>query len=202
MIKTIIFDIAGVLVGFDWAPFFKKYFHDDETILRLRDALFGHGVWSELDRGVWTDEELIQGFASAAPDLEDKIRLFYQHMDEALWQYDFSKDWIRELQGRGYRVLFLSNWSYRLLRRADLTDFTPLMDGGIFSCQVHKLKPNADIYQEILRKYDLEADECVFLDDTLPNVEGAKACGLHAIHVKNHEQAVEALEKLLTGSES
>ena len=75
-IKTIIFDIAGVLVGFDWTPFFQKYYGDDTILIeRMRDTLFRHGIWSELDRGVWSDEEIIQGFLHISPDLEKELLL-------------------------------------------------------------------------------------------------------------------------------
>ena len=56
--KTIIFDIGYVLVDYDWNEYLRTIFSDEHTIEVVADALYNHGVWNELDRGVWTDEQL------------------------------------------------------------------------------------------------------------------------------------------------
>ena len=56
--KTIIFDIGYVLVDYDWNKYLHTIFSDEHTIEVVADALYNHGVWNELDRGVWTDEQL------------------------------------------------------------------------------------------------------------------------------------------------
>jgi HAD hydrolase, family IA, variant 3 len=48
-----------------------------------------------------------------------------------------------------------------------------LMDGTLISADVKLLKPDPQIYQTFLKKFDLKAEECVFIDDTPINVEGA-----------------------------
>lgn len=198
MIKTIIFDIGGVLIGYNWMDFLMQLFNDEEKAKRLRENIFKH--WNEVDRGVISDEELLELFASDAPDLKDDIKYFWDHIGEALWQFDFTKDWLKELKDRGYQLLYLSNWSNHVRECAlKQLDFIPLMDGGIFSYEVKLIKPDHAIYEEIIRKYKLNPEECVFLDDKLANCEAARECGLHAVQVvdHNHDIALEGLEKLL-----
>ena len=198
MIKTIIFDIGGVLIGYNWLDFLTKLFNDEEKAKRLKENIFKH--WNEVDRGVISDEELLELFASDAPDLKDDIKYFWEHVGEALWQFDFTKDWLKELKARGYQLLYLSNWSYHVRECSqEQLDFLPLLDGGIFSYEVKLIKPDHEIYEEIIRKYDLTPSECVFLDDKLANCEAARECGLHAVQVvdHNHDIALEGLEKLL-----
>ena len=198
MIKTIIFDIGGVLIGYNWMDFLMQLFNDEEKAKRLRENIFKH--WNEVDRGVISDEELLELFASDAPDLKDDIKYFWDHIGEALWQFDFTKDWLKELKDRGYQLLYLSNWSNHVRECAlKQLDFIPLMDGGIFSYEVKLIKPDHAIYEEIIRKYELNPEECVFLDDKLANCEAARECGLHAVQVvdHNHDIALEGLEKLL-----
>jgi putative hydrolase of the HAD superfamily len=147
---------------------------------------------------VWSEEELIADFTKEIPELKNEVLEFWNNAGGALWQYDFTKDWLKDLKTRGYQVLFLSNWSYHLKEQAkEQLDFLPLMDGGVFSCDVKMVKPDHGIYNEILKKYNLTANECVFLDDKEPNVIAARECGLYAIHVTSHEAAVKGLEKLL-----
>ena len=53
-----------------------------------------------------------------------------------------------------------------------------------------------EIYQLLIERYGLVPEECVFLDDTLPNLVAAEKFGIHTIHFKNQVQAIEALRKL------
>ena len=201
MIKTIIFDIGGVLIGYDWTDFMMKLFDNDEALVKkIRATIWEANKWSEIDRGVLTDEELIDYFVEDAPEIRPAFMKFWNSMGDALWQYDFTKDWIKDLKARGYQVLYLSNWSAHLKSQMkDQLDFLPLMDGGVFSYEEHLIKPNHEIYEFILNKYNLKAEECVFIDDKEENVNAARECGLYAVQAKdkNHDIAVEGLEALL-----
>ena len=56
MIRTIIFDIGNVLVGFEWREFFKKFGYSEEIFDRICKATMGSGTWAEYDRGAMSDE--------------------------------------------------------------------------------------------------------------------------------------------------
>ena len=45
------------------------------------------------------------------------------------------------------------------------------------------IKPDIRIYQTLLNRYHLKADECLFIDDSLANLEGAKQAGLSVWHI-------------------
>ena len=198
MIKTIIFDIGGVLIGYDWTKYLMELFNNDETTVNaLKENIFKH--WDEVDRGVLSEDELLTLFTKDIPELKNEVNLMWENLGDALWQYDFTNDWLNDLKNRGYKILFLSNWSHHVKECAQKQlDFLPLMDGGVFSYKVNLIKPDPAIYKEIIKKYNLLPEECVFLDDRLDNCEAAKECGMSAVQVINHEIAVENLEKLLT----
>ena len=198
MIKTIIFDIGRVLVGYDWDTHLMRLFNNDRALVdRLEDALFKHGIWDEVDRGVWSEEELIAGFLKYAPDLETEIRYFWNNAGGALWQYDFTKDWLRDLKKQGYQLLYLSNWSDHMRQQAaEQLDFLPLLDGGVFSYECNLIKPDRAIYERIAEIYNLTPAECVFLDDLEANVNAARECGFKGIQVTSHERAVEELQQV------
>ena len=64
----------------------------------------------------------------------------------------------------------------------------PFLDGfrlAIVSGDEGLVKPDAAIYELFLRRAGLSADACVFVDDSLANVEGARAVGMHAIHFRD-----------------
>ena len=95
-------------------------------------------------------------------------------------------------------MLFLSNYSEHVRKRSTHTlDFLPHLNGGVFSYQVHRIKPEPEIYRILLEKYELKAEECVFVDDNGKNIQAARELGFRTVHFENYEQAREALEELL-----
>ena len=77
-------------------------------------------------------------------------------------------------------------------------DFLPVLEGGIFSCDVRQIKPDAEIYRTLMEHYpQITPEESVFLDDSPANVETAKSLGFHGIVFRSYEQAHEELETLL-----
>ena len=95
-------------------------------------------------------------------------------------------------------MLYLSNYSrYVMNLNPDVLDFLPLMDGGVFSCDVHLIKPDRRIYECIKEKYDLTPNECVFIDDIERNIDAAREFGFRAIQFITFEQAQKDLNDLL-----
>lgn len=200
--KAIIFDIGRVLVDFDWDIFMRKLFRDDQkTIDAVTEAIWGDRRWVEFDRGILTDEEVIESFLTHGSGYEKEIRLTVERVGEVLVKRNTAIPWIKDLKSRGYQVFFLSNYS-EFLRKSnpDVLDFLPLMDGGIWSDKVHLLKPDPEIYRCLLNKYHCSPEECVFIDDTEANVRGAEAVGIKAIQYTTYEETRRALEDLLDAS--
>lgn len=75
-------------------------------------------------------------------------------------------------------------------------DFLEYMDGGILSWQDKVIKPDPKIYELLLSRYGLVAEECVFLDDTERNLPQARALGIHTILFRDREQAISELKEL------
>ena len=64
-------------------------------------------------------------------------------------------------------------------------DMKGLFDGGVASCEVHINKPDPRIYKALLEKYHLKAQESVFIDDRLDNVQAAFRLGFAGIQMKD-----------------
>lgn len=197
MIKNIIFDIGNVLTDFCWKQFYASFGYGDETLKRLAKATVESSVWDEVDRGVWNDEELIDGFIRNDPSLEPELRRIFRNVHGIVSKREYAIPWIKNLQKAGYRCFYLSNFSYRAHTDCtDALDFLEYMDGGILSYQDKVIKPDSRIYKLLLDRYGLKAEECVFLDDTEKNLSAAAELGIHTILFQDREQAVLELEKL------
>lgn len=196
MIKNVIFDVGKVLV--EWEPLvaMKKLGFDDETAKAVAAATTDSPEWDESDRSVGTDEEILAMLIGNAPEYEKEIRTFWENISLPIYQYDYARAWIRELKNKGYGVYILSNygrWTYQ--NTTEALSFLEDVDGAVFSYQVHQMKPEPEIYQTLLTKYGLKAEECVFLDDRQVNIDGAKAQGMEGIVFTSYEEAVERLKE-------
>lgn len=197
MIKNIIFDIGNVLADFRWREFLQdKGFHG-ELLERIANATVLSKEWHEFDRGVWTEEQILQAFVNNDPGIEKEIHEGFDDFTGMVIQRDYTIPWIQELKKKGYRVFYLSNFPEKAeVECPDSLTFIPYMDGGILSYKDKLIKPDAAIYELLLSRYGLVAEESVFLDDTLMNVEAAEELGIYGIQFQTKEQAEEALRKL------
>lgn len=197
MINTVIFDIGNVLVDFDWGKYIDKLF-DAKTAEIVRNAIF-NDFWNELDRGVLSRDELLEGFMANAPNHVEQVRIAFDRVGDALAQKSYAKAWIKELKEKDIRVLYLSNYSHHVMQcNPSVLDFTDYMDGGIFSCNVKLIKPDFHIYEKLIELYNLTPSECVFIDDNSANIKTADEMGFNTIHFKSYEQAYADLQKKLT----
>jgi len=201
MIKNIIFDIGNVLASFRWKDLFADLGYTGEKFDRIAAATILHPtMWNEFDRSLMSDEEIITKCIERAPEYEQEIRLLFRKTELLVEEYTYSADWIKSLKNRGYRVYLLSNYgktSFEAARDKGRLSFLPLVDGGVISYEVQIVKPEPGIYEALLAKYHLKAEECVFLDDKPENVQAAKQLGFYGIVVESYEQAKIKLKELL-----
>lgn len=198
MIKNIIFDIGNVLADFRWHDFLIDKGFDEAMIGRIAKASVESDTWYEYDKGVWTQEELMAAFIASDPGIEKELHVAFDDIHGMVTPRAYAIPWIQELKEKGYGVYYLSNFSLMAETQCpDSLAFLPYTDGGILSYKEKLVKPNPAIYQLLLTRYDLKAEESVFIDDTLRNIEAAKKEGIHGIQFLTKEQVDKDLAILL-----
>ena len=195
MIKNVIFDVGQVLVAWEPVEAMRALGMDEETVRAVADATVHTSDWDEADRGALSDEELLTGFIRKAPAYEAQIRNFWEHVDRAIYPFPYVGEWMRTLKDKGYHLYILSNygkWTYE--HTAEALSFLSDVDGQVFSFEVHQIKPEPEIYRTLLDKFNLVADECVFLDDRRENIEAAETQGIHTVLFTTYQDALEKLK--------
>jgi 2-haloacid dehalogenase len=77
----------------------------------------------------------------------------------------------------------LTNWSHETFPFAlERYDFLALFDGIVMSGEERMVKPDPRFYHLLLSRYGLRTEECVFIDDALPNIKAASGLGITSIH--------------------
>lgn len=198
MIKNVVFDIGNVLATYDWKGFMTSFGFSEDVFQRVCNVTVLNKAWDEVDRGVLSEEEILALFIRQEPELEKEIRLVFKDTHSIVKRRDFAIPWIQELKEQGLKVFYLSNFSDKIYRDCfDALDFLPYTDGGVFSYRVKLIKPDAAIYEMLLRTYGLCAEECVFLDDTQKNLDGAAALGFKTVLFQSEEQAKDDLQRII-----
>jgi len=105
-------------------------------------------------------------------------------------------DFIRSLRPRWKTGLISNAWSGL---RAYLVEkkFDDAFDSLVISAEAGVMKPKAEIYHMALGELGVNANEALFVDDFIENVEGARALGMTAIHFQSPEQAIRDVKRHL-----
>lgn len=197
MIRNVVFDIGKVLIGFDWDNYIGGLF-DEETGAHVSSAMFGGESWIELDRGVMSVDEIVGLFHAAEPEYREQISEAFRRIGECVVKRGWASQLIDSIKDRGYKVYFLSNMSEHVLAsNPEAFEFTGHMDGGIFSCRVKAVKPDAEIFCKLFERYDLRPEECIFIDDQRDNIAAAAKLGMKPIRFISREQLESDLNQAL-----
>jgi 2-haloacid dehalogenase len=182
-INTIIFDFGGVLV--DWNP---RYMYQDEFEENSEMEDFLSKVctdeWNlQQDKG----RSLAEGtrfLQEKFPEHVAKIQLFYDQWEKMI-NGDIPQNVtvLRQLKEK-YKLYGLTNWSAEtfpiVFKRFS---FFTLFDGIVISGEEKLIKPDKKIFERMLERYHLEAENALFIDDNMNNIQAAKEMGFVTIHV-------------------
>lgn len=196
MITTVIFDIGNVLAKYDYRKYLRSLEFSEEDVDILAKHIFESPIWAERDRGGRTDEEYRLWFISEAPHLEEKINRVYATILDMIETFDYAEEWVKSVKAKGKKVYLLSNYSKESFEHdEERFGFAKHVDGRIISYEINKVKPEPEIYQALIDKYQIDPKEAVFLDDLQKNLDGFAKLGGHTILVTSYEDAVLKLKE-------
>jgi len=182
-INTIIFDFGGVLI--DWNP---RYMYRDEFEETAEMEDFLEKVCTD-DWNLQQDKgrslaEATRILQNEFPEHAAKIRLYYDQWEKMV-KGDFPQNaaLLQKLKEK-YKLYGLTNWSAEtfpiVFKRYA---FFTLFDGIVISGEEKLIKPDKKIFELMLERYHLEAENSLFIDDNAKNIQAAKEMGFATIHV-------------------
>lgn len=199
VIKNIVFDIGMVLVDFRKREYCKELGFDDYTTERIVKGIVERPMWNGLDMGIITEQDILNDYISREPDMSAQAQLFMKDLTEIVHSFPDSRQWLSELKAKGYSIYLLTNYPKNMfeLHKNTQFDFMDLVSGYVVSSHINFTKPDKRIYEHLLQKYALNANECVFLDDLEANTAAAASLGFQTITVTDRQAAKLKLFKLL-----
>jgi putative hydrolase of the HAD superfamily len=206
-IKAIVSDFGGVLT----TPLLQSFmaFQDQtgittETLgkgMQAATEANGDNPLFEMERGEITEVEFLEQLTEQLEPLlghRPEMHRFKEIYFEALEPNPAMIELMRELKAQGLQMAMLTNnvreWEplWRSMLPVDEI-FETVVDSGFVGCR----KPESKIYQLTLERIDRAAGECLFIDDVLVNIEGARKAGINAVHFQGNEQAIPEIRAAL-----
>ena len=184
-IKNIIFDFGGLLVDWNPAYLYSKEIKDEaELNYFLKNVCtFDWNLQQDAGRTMVEATETLQ---KEFPEYKELIGYYYDRWDEMLGDDIKENVHVLEMLKQKYPIYGLTNWSSETITIAyDKFDFFELMEGIVVSGDEKLIKPDPKLYQVLLDRYDLKAEESLFIDDNLDNIKTAQKMGFKTIHFTN-----------------
>lgn len=190
MISAIIFDLGGVLI--DWNPeyLYRKIFNNETEMKHFLEKVCTP-EWNEEQDAGRTLKEATESLVEVYPEHEENIRAYYGRWPEMLGGViEDTVEIFRKLkESKKFKIYALTNWSAETFPVAlQQYEFLNWFDGVVVSGEEKKRKPFPEFYRILLERYNVNAEEALFIDDNVRNIKAAKQVGIDAVHFTSPEQ--------------
>lgn len=188
-IDTFIFDLGGVLMGYGEDMGFKEMPIPEEAKDPISNGIkeYFHNS-RDLSDNVDFDEEVERVKAY----IPDEYKQFTYQAFEFLMKYNKPFEYVNilldEAKKADIKLYYLSNWSkgsFMKIKETGNFDFLNKFDGGIVSYEIDTKKPNPEIYETLIEKYNIIPENALFIDDKQENLDAALKCGLNTLLFDN-----------------
>ena len=180
MIRNLVFDMGRVLMKYDPRFFVDREKpespEDREMLLR---EIFHHIQWHQMDEGKLNEREMYESVCQRIPErLHEKAYQLIFNWNVPVYPVKGMEELLRDCHEAGYHLYLLSNASERQPVYWPRVPGNQYFEGTVVSALEKTVKPELKIFQILLDRYDLKAEECLFIDDLQRNIDGAARAGI------------------------
>ncbi|OPZ77842.1 MAG: Phosphorylated carbohydrates phosphatase [Alphaproteobacteria bacterium ADurb.Bin438] len=197
MIKNIIFDLCGVLI--DWNPryLYRKILKDEKDI----DFFLNHILTKDFENRCNMGEEprkVILDLIKIHPEYKEAITAYDTRWQEMIGgKNSETYEILNELKGMSYKIYGLTNFPLCKFKEMDKQyTYAIPYENNLISANLKVCKPDPMIYKMMIRRFNINPRESLFIDNTLSHVDAAIKEGIRGIHYTNPEKLRDALHIL------
>ena len=191
---NIVFDLGGVV--FNWQPeaIIQSVFDDPVSQRLVREQIFQHVDWVELDRGTLTLQRAVERGAQRTALPKHDIERLLNAVPPFLTPIGATIDLLREVYQTANRLYVLSNMHTASIAYLEQKyNIWDMFDGVVISSRIQMVKPELQIYEHLLGLYELQPADTIFIDDMLENLAAAATLGIRTIRFVDPTQCRQAL---------
>ena len=194
---NIIFDLCGVIVKWQPDQIINRFFNEDKIKELVQSHILFHSDWKELDKGTLERSNAIKRASSRTGLSIEIIDKMVDYIPKSLLPIQDTINLMHSLKIRGHNLFLLTNipiFSIEYLEKE--YSFFNLFNGSVVSCRINTIKPELEIFNYLINKYNLSINESVFIDDTEINANVASSLGIYSIKFENAFQCAKELKNI------
>lgn len=201
--KNIVFDLGGILLDIYPQRTFEAFAALDADRAVLSEAYtLANSTMMNYEKGLISTEELFEYIASLLPQRvqEGALRDAWCALIGDLPLYKWQR--LTQLRKQGHKLYLLSNtnalhWSEisKRIEQIEGRKVQEYFDHIFLSYEMHRCKPDKEIFLQTLREANLQAGDTLFFDDSADNCAAATGVGIEAVLVERNSQWGDILMK-------
>jgi 2-haloacid dehalogenase len=195
-IAAVVFDIGGVLLDWDPRHLYRKLFHDEDEMNSFLGEVCTLEWHDAHDRGKPADVSCAE-LAAAHPEHGELIWAWTRRSEEMIaGPIPESVELLRDLKAAGVPCYALTNMEVETYpQRLERFPFLRWFDGTVVSGFEGVAKPDVEIFELLLRRFDLAPDSTLLIDDSPRNVRAALSLGMQAVQFESASEVRQLLEE-------
>ena len=190
MTKAVILDMGGVILDLDVELCIRNFKEKAgfEGIEEFFDIYHQKGIISDFEEGLLDEDGFYAECLKHCPE-GTSPEVIEESLYSLLWRA--KPDMVRQIRelSKKYSLYVLSNnnpiCTRRFLRIMDSEGIRDCFKQCFFSFRMKLLKPGREIYDRVVENIGFKPEECLFVDDSIANVEGGRAAGLDSVLYKD-----------------
>ena len=192
--KAIIFDLFGTLIDNLLSYQYRQILVEITDILSVEQDRFIN-LWLEYSdermTGKLNNRESLElvcqktGLTPTDRILENCQRVFTNHVRSRLDPLSSTLTTLSNLRERGYNIGLISNCSNEVILLWDDSPLASVIQYPVFSSSVGLKKPDIEIYLIAAEKIGVNPGECIFVDDSVEYLRGARKAGMTGVLIQD-----------------
>ena len=180
--KNVIFDFGNVLVRWQPELIYNEHFGDEARTWWFMRHVADTAWRLRIDSGE-SQDACVAELQEKYPDYAEAIALYRDRWREMLTgEMPGMRELVEGLKVMGYGIYGLTNWSMETFPEARrMFPILQMIDRYVVSGAEGYVKPDRRLFQLLLDRYGLCAEDCIFVDDNASNVEAARKMGMDGI---------------------
>lgn len=187
---VLIFDFGNVVAHFDYRKACERYGRhvglSGEAFLERMRGLGFPELLNRFESGQLGTEEFSRTLCGLA-GLTLSTEEFVSAWTDIFWLNEPIAHLVSGLKRAGYTLLLGSNTNdlHATHFRRQFAETLVHFDRLVLSYEIGHIKPSAEFYRACVSAAGSVPENCVFIDDMIENVAGARAAGLNGIHYRD-----------------
>lgn len=192
-VKNIILDLGGVIMSLDVPKTIKAFTElGIKNIVNNTGHAYQHSFFYELEEGKISEDTFLNSLRNLSDRKLDNLEIITAWNEMILDMPKERIDFLLNLKSK-YNIFLLSNTnSIHQKKYLDefkdyyQIEFNDIFKKAYYSHEIGIRKPDVEVFNFILNDSSLKAEETLFMDDAISNIESAQKAGIQTFHVQDY----------------